>query len=182
MSTPVALKLSMCRSTIWFIHRPKTIGIMSSGSCASRRIISATTPQIMRRDQFCSEPNEWCITFGSFSEVTKISPAAVARWAAGLRAMPDARFLLNGHLLSDGARQGRIISMFMDERIGTDRVLFLTGGPHVEFLARYSEVDIILDTSSYSGGLTTCESLLTRVPVLTVTGEGRHGWRPPMPS
>jgi protein O-GlcNAc transferase len=118
-----------------------------------------------------------CLTFGSFSEVTKIGPTAVAQWAFLLRAVPDARFLLNGHLLSDGAHQGRIISMFMDEGIGTDRVIFQTGGPHEEFLAQYSEVDIVLDTAPYSGGLTTCEALLMGVPVLTVPGNrfsGRH--------
>ena len=101
----------------------------------------------------------------------------MAHWAAVLRVVPDAHFLLNGYLLSDGARQGRIISMFMDEGIGTDRVLFRTGGPHAGFLAQYAEVDIILDTSPYSGGLTTCEALLMGVPVLTVSGErfcGRH--------
>jgi protein O-GlcNAc transferase len=117
------------------------------------------------------------LTFGSFSEVTKIGPASVARWAAVLRAVPESRFLLNGHLLSDGARQGRIISMFMDEGIGTDRVIFQTGGPHEEFLAQYSEVDIVLDTEPYSGGLTTCEALLMGVPVLTLPGDrfcGRH--------
>lgn len=118
-----------------------------------------------------------CLTFGSFSEVTKIGPTAVAQWASVLRAVPDARFLLNGHLLTDGARQGRIISMFMDEGIGTDRVIFQTGGPHEEFLAQYSEIDVVLDTAPYSGGLTTCEALLMGVPVLTVPGNrfcGRH--------
>lgn len=117
------------------------------------------------------------VTFGTFSEATKIGPAAVARWATVLRAIPSARFLLNGYLFADQARQGRIISMFMDAGVATDRVVFKTGGLHAAFLAQYGEVDVILDTAPYSGGLTTCEALLMGVPVLTVAGDrfcGRH--------
>ncbi|MCA0201060.1 MAG: tetratricopeptide repeat protein [Proteobacteria bacterium] len=117
------------------------------------------------------------ITFGCFSEATKIGPASVAQWAAVLRAVPDARFLFNGYLWADAGRQGKIISLFMDNGIGTDRIKFQTGGDHAVFLGQYAEVDIILDTTPYSGGLTTCESLLMGVPVLTVPGDrfcGRH--------
>lgn len=122
-------------------------------------------------------PRKGCLTFGSFSEATKIGPATVAQWAAVLRGVPDARFFLNGYLWADGARQGKIISLFMDNGIGTERLSFGSGGDHATFLAQYSEVDVIIDTTPYSGGLTTCESLLMGVPVLTVKGDrfcGRH--------
>lgn len=117
------------------------------------------------------------ITFGCFSEITKIGPAAVAVWAAVLRAVPDARFLLNTALLADPTRQERIVGLFRDAGIGSERIAFGTGGPHPEFLAQYAQVDMILDTAPYSGGLTTCEALLMGVPVLTVPGDrfcGRH--------
>lgn len=118
-----------------------------------------------------------CLTFGSFSEATKMGPSSVAQWSAVLRAVPDSRFLLNGYLWSDQGRQGRIISLFMDNGIGTDRIRFETGGNHAAFLGQYADVDVILDTTPYSGGLTTCEALLMGVPVLTVPGDrfcGRH--------
>ncbi|MBM3514299.1 MAG: tetratricopeptide repeat protein [Alphaproteobacteria bacterium] len=117
------------------------------------------------------------ITFGCFSEITKIGPAAVAQWIAVLKAIPDARMLINNHLLTDTAKQGRLLSLFMDAGIGAERISFKTGGTHAEFLSQYAEVDAILDTAPYSGGLTTCEALLMGVPVLTVTGDrfcGRH--------
>lgn len=117
------------------------------------------------------------VTFGTFSEATKIGQASVALWAAVLKAIPSARFLLNGYLWADPVRQGRIISLFMEAGIATDRISFQTGGDHREFLAQYAEVDVILDTTPYSGGLTTCEALLMGVPVLTVPGDrfcGRH--------
>ncbi len=117
------------------------------------------------------------VTFGTFNEVTKIGPAAVRQWASVLKAVPTAKFLLNSHLLADGARQGRIVSLFMDAGIAPERLIFHTGGEHRAFLAQYAEVDIILDTTPYSGGLTTCEALLMGVPVLTLPGDrfcGRH--------
>jgi predicted O-linked N-acetylglucosamine transferase (SPINDLY family) len=117
------------------------------------------------------------VTFGTFSEVTKIGPDSVARWAAVLKAIPTARFLLNGYLFKDAARQERVALMFAAAGIAADRLIFRTGGPHPEFLAQYANVDVILDTTPYSGGLTTCEALLMGVPVLTIAGDrfcGRH--------
>lgn len=110
-------------------------------------------------------------TFGTFSEVTKIGPASVLQWAAVLKAVPGSKFLLNGYLLADAARQGRIVSAFMDQGILVDRLVFKNGGLHADFLAQYAEVDVIIDTAPYSGGLTTCEALLMGVPVLTVAGD-----------
>jgi len=98
-------------------------------------------------------------------------------WARILKSIPTAKFLLNNYLLADGLRQARFVSLFMDEGIAVDRIIFHTGGTHPEFLAQYAEVDIILDTMPYSGGLTTCEALLMGVPVLTIAGDrfcGRH--------
>ena len=117
------------------------------------------------------------VTFGCFSEITKIGAQAIAQWAAVLKAVPDSRMLLNNRLLADETRQSRLMALFRAEGIASDRLIFRTGAPHAEFLAQYSEVDIILDTAPYSGGLTTCEALLMGVPVLTATGDrfcGRH--------
>lgn len=111
------------------------------------------------------------VTFGTFSEVTKIGSDAVARWAAVLAAIPTARFLLNGYLFKDTARQARIAALFGEAGIGAERLIFRTGGAHAEFLAQYADVDVILDTAPYSGGLTTCEALLMGVPVLTIAGD-----------
>lgn len=117
------------------------------------------------------------ITFGCFSEITKINPETIARWAQVLRAVPDSKFILNNRMFADGALQGRIFSYFMDAGIGTDRIKIRLGGAHADFLAHYADVDVILDTTPYSGGLTTCEALHQGVPALTITGErfcGRH--------
>jgi predicted O-linked N-acetylglucosamine transferase (SPINDLY family) len=117
------------------------------------------------------------VTFACFSEATKIGAESIARWAACLKAVPRSRFLLNNHMFADHARRARIVGWFGDAGIAADRLSFREGGPHAEFLAQYALADIILDTTPYSGGLTTCEALLMGVPVLTVPGDrfcGRH--------
>ena len=117
------------------------------------------------------------VTFGTFSELTKIQPETVALWARVLEAVPDSRFFANGYLFADEVRQGRLLSMFADHGILASRVKIGAGGEHPDFLAQYSEVDIILDTVPYSGGLTTCEALAMGVPVLALKGDrfcGRH--------
>ncbi len=117
------------------------------------------------------------VTFGTFSELTKIQPETVALWSRVLAAVPDAKFFANGYLFADEARQGRLFSMFADNGIAGNRIEIGIGGDHSDFLAQYSQVDVILDTIPYSGGLTTCEALCMGVPVLTLTGDrfcGRH--------
>jgi predicted O-linked N-acetylglucosamine transferase (SPINDLY family) len=116
-------------------------------------------------------------TFGCFSETTKINPATLALWAKVLAAVPRARLVFNNRLLADGARAGKLLSMAMEAGLAADRIVIMTGGDHTAFLAQYAEVDLILDTWPYSGGLTTCEALVMGVPVLTVPGDrfcGRH--------
>ena len=118
-----------------------------------------------------------CVTFGTFSELTKIQPETVRLWAAVLKANPDSRFFANGYLLADETRQGRLLNAFAEHGIASDRIVIGIGGEHAAFLEQYSEVDIILDTWPYSGGLTTCEALAMGVPVVTLTGGrfcGRH--------
>lgn len=118
-----------------------------------------------------------CVTFGTFSELTKIQPETLRLWCEVLKANPQARFLANGYLLADEARQGRLYSAFMEHGISSDRILIRAGGEHAEFLEQYAQVDVILDTWPYSGGLTTCEALVMGVPVVTLTGDrfcGRH--------
>lgn len=118
-----------------------------------------------------------CITFGTFSELTKIQPETVRLWSQVLKANPDSQFFANGYLLADEVRQGRLYSAFIENGINADRILIGTGGEHANFLEQYSKVDIVLDTWPYSGGLTTCEALVMGVPVVTLTGDrfsGRH--------
>lgn len=117
------------------------------------------------------------VTFGSFNNLSKVNPDVVAAWAAILRALPDARLVLKGQLLSHDAARNAVAAAFAAAGIGPERVelrawLPRTGNP----LTAYQDIDIALDTFPYNGTTTTLEALWMGVPVVTLRG-ARHSAR-----
>jgi tetratricopeptide (TPR) repeat protein len=117
------------------------------------------------------------VTFGSFNNVAKLSPATIALWARLLREMPGSRLLLKASQFKDRGTRERIAAGFVAAGVESERVTVLP--PHAataEHLAAYGRVDIALDPLPYNGTATTCEALWMGVPVVTLRG-GRHAAR-----
>jgi len=128
------------------------------------------------------------VTLGSLNNVQKINPVVAELWAQILRAMPQARLLLQSKLLVDPQTVGRIRGMFDAFGIRPSRIELRQASP--DFLKTYREIDIALDTWPYGGGATTCDALWMGVPVVTLAGGrpagrlsasvlhqiGRHEW------
>lgn len=116
------------------------------------------------------------VTFGCFSALAKLSDATLEMWAQILHGLPDAQLLLQRGIYVDE----RVVEMLSERgtRIGLDmdRVRFSGGLGYEAFLKSYSGVDIMLDTTPFSGGSTTAEALWMGVPVVTLAGE-RFGSR-----
>jgi predicted O-linked N-acetylglucosamine transferase (SPINDLY family) len=113
------------------------------------------------------------VTFGSFNNMSKISPTTVALWAQLLKTVPDARLMLKAQGLGDPATQQQIRARFAEHGISGER-LELRGPtvPQSLFMAEYKHVDIGLDPYPYNGGTTTCDALWMGVPVISLAG--RH--------
>jgi predicted O-linked N-acetylglucosamine transferase (SPINDLY family) len=111
------------------------------------------------------------VTFGSFSNPLKISPATAAAWGAILRRVPDARLRLKYFGLEYSMPRQRVLALLQAEGISLERIQIEGGAPHLELLAAYQQVDMALDTMPYSDGLTTCEALWMGVPVVTLPGD-----------
>jgi predicted O-linked N-acetylglucosamine transferase (SPINDLY family) len=117
------------------------------------------------------------ITLGSFSNPAKINAEVVRLWARLLLRLPGSRLLLKYPGLDDRPTAARLRRQFVENGVPAERVQIEGRSPRAELLAAYHRVDIALDTSPYSGGLTTLEALWMGVPVITCPGRtfaGRH--------
>ncbi len=114
------------------------------------------------------------LTFGSFSNTSKITESVVARWASVLRAVPTSTLRLKFPTLADPRTAQAMRACFERHGIASERVT-LRGGTfaHGAHLEEHRDVDAILDTFPYHGTTTTCEALWMGVPVLTLVGD-RH--------
>ncbi|QOX79158.1 tetratricopeptide repeat protein [Trichlorobacter lovleyi] len=111
------------------------------------------------------------ITFCSFNNLAKVTEEAVALWSEILQLVPGSRFFIKNPSFSDQGTVRRYLDLFKSYGIDEKMIIVEGKSPHPEMIARYSLVDIQLDTQPYSGGLTTLESLWMGVPVVTLPGE-----------
>jgi len=118
------------------------------------------------------EPDNAHITFGSFNQLSKMSPGAVAPWSEVLKAVPQSRLLLKTTQLADAAVADRVRQQFSAQDIDPARLLLLSAtASYREHMAVYGQVDIALDTVPRTGGSTTADALWMGVPVITLAGE-----------
>ena len=117
------------------------------------------------------------VTFGSFNNPAKVSPATFDVWARLLTRLPNARLLLKGKSFADSGTRALFLSEMRNRGIASERIELLawlpSGSAH---LALYDRVDIALDPFPYNGTTTTCEALWMGVPVVTLRGD-RHAAR-----
>ncbi|WP_240660647.1 O-linked N-acetylglucosamine transferase family protein [Inhella crocodyli] len=117
-------------------------------------------------------------SFGVFGNYAKFGPEALVHWAAVLRAVPTARFVLKAAALAEQEQQSRITEALGREGIAADRLVFLPWSDHFQHLSAYQEVDVMLDTLPFNLAGNTCEALWMGVPVLSLAGNrpaGRMG-------
>ena len=108
------------------------------------------------------------VTFGSFTQVAKLSPATLALWGAILRRLPEARLTVFG--VAPGRANDELLQRLAAAGIGAERVSLVPFAPLREYYGGFAKVDIALDSTPYSGGTTTCDALWMGVPVLTLPG------------
>lgn len=111
------------------------------------------------------------ITFGSFNNLAKITPAVLALWAKLLKRVPDSHLVLKNKLFADEMTRQHCLGPLAAEGIDPARIRLLPHARSVwDHLTCYREMDIALDPFPYNGTTTTCESLLMGVPVIALAG------------
>jgi predicted O-linked N-acetylglucosamine transferase (SPINDLY family) len=115
--------------------------------------------------------------FGSFNNLSKVSPGTIETWSSILHAVPGSRLVLKNASFFDIPTRESYFGKFEACGIARNRLDFR--GPHRELSdhqAVYNDIDIALDPFPYNGATTTCESLWMGVPVITLAGD-RHAGR-----
>ena len=126
--------------------------------------VSAGAPSIKRG---------W-VLFGVFNRYSKITDEMLLAWKEILDAVPDSRILLKNQMFIDLSMADTAYERLRSLGFDMDRVLLEHGTTN--YMERYLDVDIALDTFPYPGGGTTCDALYMGVPVVTLYA-GRYSTR-----
>lgn len=111
------------------------------------------------------------ITFGSFTNLPKLTPEVIALWSPILHAVPTARLILKVRWFEDEPIRTRYLAMFAEHNIDSTRVKLIGLIPDTNHhLAFYGNIDIALDSFPYNGTTTTCEALWMGVPTIALAG------------
>jgi predicted O-linked N-acetylglucosamine transferase (SPINDLY family) len=87
-------------------------------------------------------------------------------WARILIDVPDSRLVLVG--VPEGAARDAVTAHFASAGVARERLLISGRVPLQDYFRWLGDVDLALDTTPYSGGTTTCDSLWMGTPVLTL--------------
>ena len=109
-----------------------------------------------------------CITFGSFNQCAKLSDPCLQMWARLMQQVPGSRIQFMA--IAEGKARERIAALLGQHGIDHQRITFHKRVPWAQYFNSYAQVDIALDSWPYTGGTTTCDTLLMGVPVITLAG------------
>ena len=119
--------------------------------------------KVMTRSEF-GLPED-AFVFCCFNSHYKITPEVFDVWMRILQQVPNSILWLGS-----GQGQDNLIAEAKQRGIAANRLIFAEKIPHDEYLARYSLVDLYLDTFIYNAGSTAAAVLWTGLPLLTHPG------------
>ena len=118
------------------------------------------------------------VTFGSFTRTARINDGVLDVWSAILRAVPDARLMLNSKPFQEEATRKTFLARFAARGIAAERLDLVYTSPQPNTWAAYGDIDIALDPFPHNAGTTTIEALWLGVPVISLAARppvGRFG-------
>ncbi|MCH7889640.1 MAG: tetratricopeptide repeat protein [Proteobacteria bacterium] len=108
------------------------------------------------------------VTFASFNNFAKITPAVMALWARILKGVKSSRLIIMN--VTPGEAESHVRQTFANNGIADGRLILMQRIRFAEFLELHNSVDIGLDTFPYNGGTTTRLGLWMGVPYITLAG------------
>lgn len=111
------------------------------------------------------------ITFGVFNSYHKVTDEMLNAWQKIMDQVPGSILLHKCQILVSESAKELVRKRFMKFGFDMDRVLLEPAT--TDYMERYLDVDIALDTYPYTGGGTTCDALYMGVPVVSLYGRRR---------
>ena len=115
------------------------------------------------------------VTFGSKNKLSKVNAETVALWATILQRVPSARMHIQASGLTTESEE-RVRGLFKENKIKLDRITFEGTLLKKDWLDSFNDIDVMLDTWPYCGGLTTLHALYMGTPVVTLCMESGPYW------
>ncbi len=117
-----------------------------------------------------ARPADASPVFGFLGTMRKIHAPTLALWARVLHAVPEARLLVDLPEAEDPVPAGWLRDTLAGHGVAPERLMLESTRGHAHVLARYGEVDVMLDSVPATGGTATTEALWMGVPVVTLAG------------
>ena len=111
------------------------------------------------------------VLFGVFNQYKKVTDEMIVAWREILSRVPKSKILFKGPAFSCLQIQDYAYQRMKALGLPMERVMFEAGT--LDYMNRYLDVDISLDTYPWPGGGTTCDSLYMGVPMVSRYGEAR---------
>ena len=115
------------------------------------------------------------ITFGCFSNITKLNERVISTWSRILERVPESKLLIKNASLSNDAIAQSVRQQFTDSGTPRDQVIVLGKTNYNDHINTFSRVDIALDPFPYGGMTTTLETLWMGVPIIALAGQSWAG-------
>ena len=111
------------------------------------------------------------ITFGSFNNLNKITPAVIDAWSIILNNVKDSKLFIKNNQLDYSLTKENLVNKFKKNNIVSERLILEGNSSRDEVIKKYNLIDIALDTFPWTGGTTSFELSWMCVPLLTMSGD-----------
>ena len=118
----------------------------------------------------CNYKDKNEIIFGSVNRFNKINDGIIECWSEILNSVTKSRMILKGRGGSEGKVGDRIREQFKKHGTDVDRLIFTDRSSLKDYYRTLVDIDIVLDTFPFTGGVTTADALWMGTPVI-----GRKG-------
>jgi predicted O-linked N-acetylglucosamine transferase (SPINDLY family) len=127
-------------------------------------------PSIDKISKFTPAINNNYLTFGCFNNLNKVNRNVKNFILSILKKFKNSKIILKSDLFNDQDSKNYFYQQFFKEDIIEDRIVFLGTLTREQFLLKFNEIDILIDTFPYGGMTTSLEASWMCVPVLTREG------------